>query len=598
MKLLFLALYLGFCLGAEVQAESADHEGLCGEYLKQLDRYKNVIQMKIEKMESPAACLDDGFPSIVEVEKLVLKTRSALEGYIHYPFSIIDYAKLSKSDSCNRAMIDEKLAEIRLFEAKASKVSRACAAKYSAVASCERTAYPEMVVGRGVAKVARLRADLEIAARNQIKDTCEWIRMGDAIADETAIVRERFAAMAKNGDKAAAIRFLQPIVQLRRDSPWSMSLLGNPTLKSQQDFKIGASQFSLAETRELLSQPPPREAYGAVGIKLDPKEKLNVPRGAPTVFCSLIKTTTVVGCPEALEKNIDDMTPRKSQSLLPTTAGSEFESIFADDRYVKPLREAALKMVKDAQDPTLTQGRNLFDDLMEEFKKPESGFSREEAPDAVWKTLAALAATGPNMHVRVNFPAERDAAKIHPSAFALTVIAQMIPHLDTMSMLQDKPRPYSLPHGIQFACDSGKSYHFWLSAYLARKRKKEGFSDASSQAAAFASNVGYQMKTPTRDHGTDSRTSPFNPTENSIRLDLTLAAAGARFGTDEDMQRGLKTQDLAPAFADFIGAGGLSIPKPEDRLKSEVNKQPTELQNFADRWHKWNPSYIFDRVRE
>lgn len=113
---------------------------------------------------------------------------------------------------------------------------------------------------------------------------------------------------------------------------------------------------------------------------------------------------------------------------------------------------------------------------------------------------------------------------------ALGFIAELIPKLDTMKMESKRPSLYSMPSETQFYCDRGKTYHFWLTAYLTRKLRMEGFSAEASGAAAFITEMGYQA---TRGSAFTIGGKPFDYNDNSSRMDMTLASAGVKYGRDQ-----------------------------------------------------------------
>lgn len=480
--------------------------------------------------------------------------------------------------------------------AKVRTLGRACAANVKTSKPCAELAMPQALNGANSSEILKVGKDLARFARSRTKETCEWIRMGNLAAGDPTI-SEQFAAYQKKGDLLGAAKFMLPKIPVR--SLWQSSLAGHSFLKI--GYGTGVEFFpkaSLDEIQSMLREPLTDETFSRPSINLKKEDGYpQIPSYMPIAACASVKLKLALECPKALEKNLEEMIPQNSNGAS-TTAAAEFREIFSDRRYATPLRSIANKMIDRLKDPVLTQGTNLFDDVKNEFLKSNSGFTRQEAEDAAWKTMAVLAATGPNMNTRV-MPDDNE--KQHPTALALSVMAQMIPHLDTMSMMQDRPQPYSLPKNTSFACDSGKTYHFWLSAYLARKRKKEGFSDEGARGAAFAANLGYQLKAPSRqgvsDYNTTKSLPRFNPIENSIRLDLTLAAAGAKFGVDEELKTGAKKQDLGAAFADFIeGAGTSSESEPAGKLRLKTQDETPEWKQVYRQLDHWNPSFIFDRV--
>ena len=98
---------------------------------------------------------------------------------------------------------------------------------------------------------------------------------------------------------------------------------------------------------------------------------------------------------------------------------------------------------------------------------------------------------------------------------------------------------YSWPNGVSGFCNTQKSYHFWMAAYLSRELSKQGFNSESSMLGTYTAAIGYQLN---RDQGRVAEKSKnysenvivrsvFDPVINIIRADLAYAAAGARYGS-------------------------------------------------------------------
>lgn len=571
----------------------------CKAHLMDLKNYAIELRSMSAPLREPT-CGSESMVGLSEIERGITSARTMIQFKVRATIAKYDFSHLTNGD-CTPQVIERARDIIEKEENISRDLLSKCSKSVTPVEPCPQKAFPEAISGASREMIAKTRNAMADFARRDIREACEWIRMGNMISEKSQAAVDRFNAFANRGDKLGALEAMKPFIPT--GEYWELSLLANSRLKAHQSYHFGTSQFTLSEARESLSKPYAPEALESTPIELEAVRKFEMPPMASTAFCGAIKLKLIGGCPGALEKNINEMIPKENKNGSQVTAADEFKEIFNDERYVKPLRGVALKMLDYMKDPVMTEGSNLFDDVMREFSKPDSGFKGEEARDAAWKTLAVLAATGPNMYQRVIHQDEEDLKAIHPTALALAVIAQSIPHLDTQSMGQDKPRPYSLPKSVNFTCDSGKTYHFWLSAYLARKRLKEGVSAEGARGAAFAANLGYQLKAPSREGKSDyaaTRTMPrFNYIENSIRMDLSLSSSGAAFGVDEKLQSGAKSVNLNGAFADFIGAGGTQREEPKPlRLTAEGDQAKPEWRQVLTQFDHWNPSFIFDRVKE
>ena len=83
----------------------------------------------------------------------------------------------------------------------------------------------------------------------------------------------------------------------------------------------------------------------------------------------------------------------------------------------------------------------------------------------------------------VHFPSDPESTE---SRIALSAIAEFIPLMDPM-MSEHAGSLYSLPPSVKSDCDIGKNYHFWMTAYFARKNAVEGMDPKS--AAAYGANL-------------------------------------------------------------------------------------------------------------
>src|SRR5690606_21351541 len=138
-----------------------------------------------------------------------------------------------------------------------------------------------------------------------------------------------------------------------------------------------------------------------------------------------------------------------------------------------------------------------------------------------WKVMAILASGGPNITFRLSlFKSDPD---FDISRLSLAVISMGASVLDRMSI--ENKKMYSLPQEIRTSCLYPKPYHFWMTAYLAYKLNQSGQSVSASAEAAYISDLGYQMLSPTvgRDPSKVFVIEPFHFYNNLIRIDLTFA---------------------------------------------------------------------------
>lgn len=278
------------------------------------------------------------------------------------------------------------------------------------------------------------------------------------------------------------------------------------------------------------------------------------------------------------------------------TAAPVVKKILTDAAATEGLRRAALKML-ERQSSVLSSEANAFDDIKKSFE--ESGLSTKEAENKTWDTMAALASAGPNFAKRwsrESIAMKMDIKNINdnPNAFALQTIAESLPKIDTEKAKQQNGALYSLPVGINFPCDIGKSYHFWMTAYLSRNLVKSGSDTEAARSSAYIANLGYQMN---RQAFAGSELNMenlerFGATENGIRMDLTLAAAGSLYGSNSAEGKVTKidlaekyrqSMKMSPTEPTYLGKAGSLFPGFSGKALT-----------FIDRIQ---PNFIFDSVK-
>jgi hypothetical protein len=375
-------------------------------------------------------------------------------------------------------------------------------------------------------------ASLELAAKD-LKNFCEWNRMGRAAQGPG--IRDRFMTAARAGDKAAAVRLIQKHIHEIADSPWEFSMLGEASLKS------GAAEASFLWNDE--GDTPRKASFDDVARAFaEPFDPAEEPYAVPDVYdegeieislterlaaCAYLSPLESLSCSSALARVAEVMAPAWMGEGQVTAIGA-FQNAATNPKLTEGLRLAVLALHSRWKEGKVSPDANLFEDIHGAFLS--SGLSASEAEDAAWDTLAALSVGGPNMAVRFD-TLYLSMIGSNPNAFALSALGEMIPFLDSQKMRGEPPAVYSLPAGYSFPCDSGKTYHFWMAAYLARRLGREGYAEGASRAAIYASNVGYQAMG--RSAGVTSllKVPSLSPTDVGIRIDLNLAAAGARFGS-------------------------------------------------------------------
>lgn len=146
----------------------------------------------------------------------------------------------------------------------------------------------------------------------------------------------------------------------------------------------------------------------------------------------------------------------------------------------------------------------------------------------------------------------------------LSRFSEMLPHLDYLNMKKGSPL-YSFPKEVHTTCNSGKSYHFWYSAYLTRSLIRDhAFDPESAARATFITHKGYQLikeKNYTTSPYTSSKLEnilnqkPFEPGQQIVRMDIAYAAAGSQFGAAVGSYKKQISFDIDKTFIQLIKNG-------------------------------------------
>ncbi len=283
-----------------------------------------------------------------------------------------------------------------------------------------------------------------------------------------------------------------------------------------------------------------------------------------TAICAMYGPLLALKCSKSLKNIVKDMTPFKLQNLsFPLMNAPLWEEIFKDIDYYRATNKVATKLVKYLS-TEIPEGANLFDDILESFI--ESGVESTQAYEKTWNLLGFYSARGANIGESV-----KNVAGIAGRDFAnsLQIMATAITLIDS-KIATTKPS-YTLPSNVSTAIDNGKPYHFWMTAYLARKQTRLTGSKKAAKVAAYLSNLGYQMKStsPGRDPNRAFMIDPLAPANNKIRFDLLYAGAGAKFGSESinQLYNGLINMDQI--LIKMIKKSKLLKPISKDKAKAK-----------------------------
>jgi hypothetical protein len=269
-----------------------------------------------------------------------------------------------------------------------------------------------------------------------------------------------------------------------------------------------------------------------------------------------------------------------------------FDRVLKDGRYNEGLRKMALRVAKYAQEDNLKEESNVFADLKSSFR--ESGSSESDAEEMTWNTLGLLATSGANLSQRLMFfPYSTDQTQ---KRLALQVLSASLPLLDHRA--GKKGRLYSFPKEISGSCNSGKSYHFWYAAYLARRATLEGKNPEAAAATSFQAEKAYQLLRGTMGNGNASQlaSSPlFTPNSNIVRADLAYAGLGAVYGAQKATDQDPHSSSIDDSIEALMKNAGQGDAGALIDIAAEFKEKPF---NTYKKWYeKFNPNIAFSSAQ-
>ena len=240
-------------------------------------------------------------------------------------------------------------------------------------------------------------------------------------------------------------------------------------------------------------------------------------------------------------------------------------AVLSDDQYRIPLARAAKRALNQALQDN-PEGK-LFNLLKEEFAR--DGTDEARALEMTWLSIMAMSMDGQNIWTLGPF---LDSSSV-VSVFSLAVISSVAPYLDSLSKSDSL---YSFPPKVKVGCDTGKGYHFWMSAFLAKD-----LGGGAGEYASFISEIGYQMYA--RGYGrnpVDQFTSAWDsPGNQKVRLDLLYSAAGSAYGA--------KFSSTPPSLKlpELLGQLTRDSAKPDPLSRPDADAL---MQNMTSSFQRWN----------
>jgi hypothetical protein len=275
-----------------------------------------------------------------------------------------------------------------------------------------------------------------------------------------------------------------------------------------------------------------------------------------------------------------------------------WKKAISDPRYMTAYKNVSVRIVQSLRDGVVPS-TNLFQELNNEFSILSG--NRAESLEFAWNTMALIASGGGNANrrpigIHKMGTSNREDLERSELADLFWVLSNGAMALDQVTV--QRGFLYTFPSAVNNLCDYGKNYHFWMAAYLAHYLRTDGYSANVAAAASYTLEKGYQF---VKLGGGRDPSKPFTQAlysnyNNNIRLDLSLAAAGAWFGamSDENSAKSLSRaqveQGMKLSFDGSVARQGAASASIEDFR----NAQPTKLVSLYSDWkHIINPDAAF-----
>jgi hypothetical protein len=252
-------------------------------------------------------------------------------------------------------------------------------------------------------------------------------------------------------------------------------------------------------------------------------------------------------CTKGLRELLTDTQPYIIESSAYAELGL-FEEFLTDPIYARVLPRLALRVI--GRIGAETEGNfstgDFYSDTLASFgeivKDPKA------AANYAWKWIAIYSTRGASFGALT--------ALLHDRQLGLGIsilqVSTGMSYLDSLRHGANRGS-YSIPAKIKTDCFFGKPYHFWLSAYFARKIRLEGAKREPSTLAAFLTGAFYEYGSQTA--GRDPTRALTDPSDGQYpkweKINLYFDALGARFGWDAE-DRSAKEIDHDDALVEAL----------------------------------------------
>jgi len=237
-----------------------------------------------------------------------------------------------------------------------------------------------------------------------------------------------------------------------------------------------------------------------------------------------------LSCNSSLTQSLALLNPKEN----PFKNGGSFSLIeplrefLTDPKIIAPLNYAAIQIKtilensRSGKFPTY----DLYRVIIESFKM--YGMPVKQASHYTWLTLGVYGSRGSAINTFIDI-AQPENEKLFTPLYYISTAINLIDHYMLKAALL---RTFTLPPGMITGCDYAKPYHFWLSAYLARALRLNGYSWRVSSLSPHILGMMYQFKGVYSDTDKAFFEHKHSPSNNAVRVNISFNDLGAMFGSN------------------------------------------------------------------
>lgn len=304
----------------------------------------------------------------------------------------------------------------------------------------------------------------------------------------------------------------------------------NGSMYPSYDVRLQSYKRSISsKTVDFMSEEDTAAKFQSfMKMDIDHEKDLKKEDLAKSILCAQYGPLNIKYCTSALNSIVELMNPAGGLTLI-----SLLQNMLKDDDYNK-----ASTLIASKIDSKISKGQTAvgdwYSDVYESFLS--LGLKPEEAEEKSYNLIGIISSRGPNIFKLWPFFTSKNAQFYN----SMVAISTGIGVLNSVSSKDG--HLYSYPPNVKGYCDNGKPYHFWMSAFLARKMTQKTGNRKAAISATYLTQLAYQMKSGSygRDPARSFTVDTFSSANNKIRLDLAYASAGAVYGASVAEKKNLK----------------------------------------------------------